>query len=280
MLRPIFALVRRGFAMPSSLRGPKLRPHFSIPAFPSMIAKLIAPFAQVSGKQASPGGTIANSAVVAMPDNYGRTLLRNWVLPANPKTAMQSQIRSSMTSVAEAMQSLSQPQADAWKAIADGIVRSGRLGQNYRLSWTALFQSVNSYRLQDGQAVTLEAPALDTATIPARVTAVFTDDGDPTQNVEIATEDPTPTALSRLAIRFTRNLGSQVRQARDTDFRYAAATTASILPRLGADGVYAIETTGLNILSSTWIGVLITVLTPNGYPAGRLMVRNIGVANH
>lgn len=244
-----------------------------------MIARVLAPFSIISGKTVSPDQQAAASAVVAMPDTNGRTLLRSYVVPLNPQTSAQIAIRSDLTSISEAYQSLTQAQADAWKAIAAFITRTGRLGLDYTLSWTALFQSVNSYRLQDGQSIAMNPPTFDSCNVPSGIESIVSDDGDPSQQVDLTlTESSTPTTGSKIAIRYTRDLGNAVRQARQTDFRYPAAPVDCILPRdVAAPYAYQITSTRLNILADTHIGVQLMVLTPNYYPQQRLTFGNVVV---
>lgn len=243
------------------------------------IATLIAPFSRYSGS-VKPGGVQGTTGgVVAMPDKNGRTITRTLVTPANPNTAHQQTIRAYLTNITEAYQSLSVAQVDAWSAIADTINISGRLGLVRKMTWTQLFQQVNSFRLQAGAVggIAMDPPALDSATIPTGVASVASDDGDPDQNVKlVVTETGAPTAGSFLAIRFTRNLASPVRLARKTDYRYISTAIAdSIQGRVIAGPFqYSVPAQSLNVNSGEYIGIHLTVLTPNFYPAGYLAVGN------
>lgn len=245
------------------------------------IATLVAPFARFSGKVTAPGIAGTEGGVVCMPDADGRTLTRSLVQPANPQTAAQLFIRAAMTSITEAYQTLTLPQAEAWQAIAETITRTGRLGLNRTLSWTQLFQSVNSFRIQAGEAIAMDPPTLDSCTLPSAISVVASDDGSPDQTVEVKVTEPSvPAAGSFIAWRFTRDLGSAVRLARKTDYRYATTLMAdSILPRQTVVGggvyTYTLATDNLNVLGSQHIGVVGQVLTPHYYPAGIVQVKNI-----
>jgi hypothetical protein len=196
-----------------------------------MIARLIAPYAIISGKIAAPNTATASSAVVNMPDKNGRTLVRQFVVPNNPDTQWQSTARAAFTSISEAYQTLSQAQVEAWQALAATINNTGRLGLDYKLSWTSFFQQVNNYRLQNGAAITLTAPSLGGANMPTAIVNIASDDGSPTQQLEITLADSSPTAGSWLAFRLTRDLSSPNRKARDNEFQYVGASAASIITR-------------------------------------------------
>lgn len=246
------------------------------------VARLISPFAQISGTISAPNAPPASSAVVAMPDRFGRTLLRSYVVPRNPETPAQVAARAHLTTTSEAAQTLSLPQVEAWDAIARNIVRTGALGLSFRLNWLSLFNQVNSYRLQDALPVVLNPPAFDGANLPAAINHVVSDDGNPTQQLDIVLGDPAGTVGSRVALRITRDLGSPTRQARDNEFRYATASAFSILPRVvpgNPNAVYVLQATTLNVLVGQYVGVSALILSPNGYPVGRTVRRNILVTS-
>jgi hypothetical protein len=244
------------------------------------IARLIAPFASLSGKVAAPDTQAAASAVVAMPESNGRTLLRSFVQPANPDTAAQTEVRAILTNITEAYQSLTQPQVEAWQAIAQEITNTGRLGLDYTLSWTMLFNRINSYRQLNGQAIVLDPPAQVGANVPTGVGTVNSDDGDPAQSLQIGIqESAAPTAGSFLVFRLTRNLGSPVRQARVNELRYITSSPAgSFKPRDTTNPyIYSLASTRLNVFSDTNIGVEVLVLDAAYYPVGRLFAKNVVV---
>jgi len=240
------------------------------------IARLIAPFASISGKIEAPGGQSPVGALVAMPDANGRTLTRSYVIPANPGSIFQTEIRSYMTSIAEALQTVSLAQVDAWRAIADVIVRSGRLGLNYRLTWNQLFSQVNNYQLMEGNSISFDPPAVDSSNIPAGFTSITSDDGDPIQEIQVTmAESVAPTAGSRIFFQFTRNLGSTSRSARDNEFQGVEGLGDMIKARVGTPFRYTFDSTRLNLLPGMRVGVKATIITANGYPAGTIFNRNI-----
>lgn len=239
------------------------------------IARLIAPYANFSGKIVAPTTQPNTSAVVNMPDKNGRTLVRSYVYPNQPDSAAQQAQRAILTSVSEAMQSLSQPQVEAWKTFADFYNITGRLGLTYKMTWSQAFQRVNNYRVQAAQAPVLTPPSTSGATVPTAITAVTSDDGDPTQEIMITVTDPSPTSGSFVAIRLTRNMETPQRQARDNEFVYPTGSDDSIFARLTSGFVYTITASRINILEGMYIGVEMTVLNSGYAPVGRIVNRNI-----
>lgn len=241
------------------------------------IVRLIAPFGNYSGKVGAPSSQDTSSAVVTMPDKNGRTLARRFVNPNQPDSTYQQDARALLTTIAEAIQTLSLPQVEAWQAIAQDIIRSGRLGLDYALSWTMLFQMVNSYRQQDGQAIVLDPPELDSVSGASGV-AVTSDDADPIQELSFDIL-AVAQANRKFQIRITRNLGSPVRQARTNELRYQNTPANCIVGAVGANPQIALASSRINVYSGQWIGVSILTITPNYYPAARYFDTNVLVGS-
>lgn len=239
------------------------------------IARLIAPFAQVSGRLNAPESQANTGAVVAMPDRFGRTLLRGFVVPENPQTAAQEQIRGIFTTVSEGYQSLSQSQVEQWQQLANTINRSGRLGVDYRLSWTSLFSQVNSYRLQNGLTVSATLPST-TSLPPLTFTSIVSDDGNPSQVVSV-THSAVPASGGFVAFRITRDLASLSRSARRNELRYPAEPADCIVPLTIASTGFQITATRLNVLSGSNVGAEMLILNADYVPVARTFRQNISV---
>lgn len=242
------------------------------------IARLIAPFATISGKINAPSQPTTTSAVVTMPDKFGRTLLRSFVTPNQPNSIYQLQSQAYLSSVAEAYQTLSQPQVEQWQALADQIEKSGRLGLDYNLSWTTLFQQVNNYRLRRLQAITLTPPALSFVNGPTAITSVQSDDGEPTQYLTVNWSAAALTVGSFFAIRVSRDMESPNRQARTNELRYPGPDEDWIVPIVTTGQTfYEGIATRLNLLTGMRIGVEIKVLNPDYVLVGRFFNSNIAI---
>jgi len=240
----------------------------------------VSPFAILSGKFGAKLAQGQSGGVVAMPDPNGRTVLRTYVSPNQPGTVYQTTAQAVFTSVSEARQSLSQPQVDAWQAIATTITLSGRLGLDYTLNWSSLFTRVNSYRVMQGSAMVLDPPTLDTA--PAfTFISITSDDGAPTPTLIITTHNSAGyiSPQGYMSFRISRDQGSAARQARKTDLRYVDTTENSILVRALTFGntTYNLTDTRFNTFAGQFIGVEVLALSENFYPSARLFITNVVV---
>jgi hypothetical protein len=240
-----------------------------------VIIALQAPFARVSGTAGAPSTQNATGGIVMGPDASGRTIGRAYVSPSQPNTAAQLAAQARISTTVEAYQSLTIEQVEAWTALALQISAPGRLGLSKTMSWTQLFNQVNNYRLQDGQTIIFDPPAITAAPVVTAINSVASDDGDPDQVLTISISSATSSTTGFLAFRFTRPMASPIRLARDTDLRYVTSTTASIIARLtGTTTNYSLTATTLNVLSNTHIGVEVTVLNAGYVPTSRVFVKN------
>jgi hypothetical protein len=230
----------------------------------------------MSGKVNAPSQPSTTSAVVTLPDIYGRTLVRSFVTPVQPNSSFQQASQAYFSSVSEAYQSLSQPQVEEWQELANQIERSGRLGLDYNLSWTTLFQQVNNYRLRRNEVITLTPPSISFVNGPSAISQVTTTDESPEQEVSVIIPASSLTVGSFMAIRMTRDLGSPNRQARSNELRYVGTDEDWIIPvTTTGQTSFTAQATRLNIVSGTFIGVEIKVLNPDFVLVGRIFNTNI-----
>lgn len=240
-----------------------------------MILKLKSPVEQMSGALGSVATLNTTAGIVAMPDSNGRTLARDYVIPVQPNSSPQQLAKARVSAIVEAYQSLTLVQVDEWQALAEQINKTGRLGQDYKLNWTMLFQQVNNYRLQDGQAITSTPPSIAAAPIVTSITDLTSDEGIPDQALRLTFVTAAATASGFWAVRFTRPLGSPVRQARDTDFRYVNTPAACLLPRTNSTTqALDITSTLINIMVDDHVGVEIKALNADYVPTSVFVVRN------
>lgn len=242
------------------------------------IVTLVAPYARYSGSVGKPSTINATGGQVLMPDRDGRTIARTYVDPQQPGTDPQVLAQARLSTISEAMQSLSQPQVEAWQAAAESINKTGRLGLTYKLNWSMLFQQVNNYRLQDNQPVINTVPSLTSVPGIASIDDIRSDDGSPNQVIIVYCTTTGSTNQGFLAVRVTRDLESPVRQARANEYRYPAQTDDCLIARTtGTNLELTITTTTLNVLQGTHIGVEIRVLNAGYVPVARTENRNIEV---
>jgi hypothetical protein len=68
---------------------------------------------------------------------------RAWVVPANPQTPAQMNIRAILTRVAARWRTLEESQRAAWTAVASGVQSASRLGMSGPLTGAQLFNKIN-----------------------------------------------------------------------------------------------------------------------------------------
>ena len=136
------------------------------------ICTLVAPFDQISGAIGGENG------VVAMPDKFGRTLLRDNVIPDQPQSTYQDQINQFLTSASIAWSQLEASVREPWDTAAAPFVERGPLALEHGINGQALFIRVNMYRLMAGQAISTTAPDTTGSAGPSAVT-IQSDGGDP-----------------------------------------------------------------------------------------------------
>lgn len=238
------------------------------------IARLIAPFSQLSGKVPAPNQPAATSASVAMPDANGRTLMRSFVVPANPDTNPQQIQRAIFTSVAEAMNSLTPAQKQSWVDAAVNIQRIGRLQVPFNFNWTMLFVQVNNYRVLNDQTIATTAPSIGGANIPSTINSITVDG----TNVTFALSEPgTPTSGSFVVVRATPSVQSTTRLARNNELRFLTDDPSdSIIARItSAPFNYTVDMERFLLEENWYSGVQILVLNSGYVPVGQLFNRSL-----
>jgi hypothetical protein len=98
---------------------------------------------------------------VTFPSRYG-LIRRTKVVPSNPNTAPQQDVRFNFTSAARAYDALTESQQDAWIAAAGQYQSKPSLGQSGPLTGLQLFVRINATLSQFGQETVDTPPAVPT----------------------------------------------------------------------------------------------------------------------
>lgn len=144
----------------------------------------------------------------------GRQFARKFVQPSNPDTSFQQVIRGYFTLASQAYNLLSSAEKADWEALAIAMTRVDANGDVYNPTAKGLYISVNQYRQIDGQAITDVAPS---AVVAPAITSVNLIEND-TTTLTIGLTGVSATDL--LSVRLTPDLGSLVRQALPSEYRY------------------------------------------------------------
>lgn len=88
--------------------------------------------------------------------------VRTRAIPVNPATAVQLVQRARMSSNAAGWRALTDEQREGWESLGGQIQRTDALGQAYTLNGFAAYCSINNNKLDAGDAVVADAPAIVT----------------------------------------------------------------------------------------------------------------------
>lgn len=112
--------------------------------------KLGAFITEIAGKV---GGTVFSR-------NKGGAYAKNRVMPSNPRTTAQQNIRGFFGAMAQQWRALTQAQRESWNELAGTFSLNNSLGDAIRLSGIALFQKLNGNLRSLGNSPILNAPML------------------------------------------------------------------------------------------------------------------------
>jgi len=121
------------------------------------------------------GNTQSGSAGgdTASRNRFGQYIRRRAV-PVNPATTFQLVQRARMSSNAAGWRALTDNQRAGWESLGTNITRSDSLGQTYTLNGFMAYTSVNNNRLDAGDAIVPDAPAVVTPVGLATVVLTLT----------------------------------------------------------------------------------------------------------
>lgn len=146
---------------------------------------------------------------------------RNRVLPVNPNSQAQQDVRVQFQTLTERWRSLSASARAAWAGLGAQMQRLDPLGATYSLTGAQAYMSVNSNRGLLGLAIDDDPPTLPS--IPAVGGLVLTADTDPAQ---VLTLDFTPTPLAAgtyLVIEATDALSAGIEYVSRGQFKFIQA---------------------------------------------------------
>lgn len=151
---------------------------------------------------------------------------RQFVIPANPRTTLQTQQRGRLATSAKGWVDLDADTAAAWRALARQLTRSNALGFTYVLTGIGLFNMVNTYRLIAGLPVDDSTPDIARIPVPPPVDPLAWSNGT-TLIVDLPSHgnDATIHAL----VRVTNSIATAARLLRPCDLRIPTANTVDRL---------------------------------------------------
>lgn len=120
--------------------------------------------------------------------NRGGTYFRSRVVPLNPQTTAQFEVRGNMAAAASAWSGLTDAQRTAWTDYAASLDGTNAVGDTKRLSGINAFTAANSLRLLAGQAQLTAAPTSNgraTLTPPTGNPTIVLGDGEATIDITL-----------------------------------------------------------------------------------------------
>lgn len=89
-----------------------------------------------------------NGSVIARGKNY--TTVRNRVIPVNPNTALQSQIRQLFATISKNWSTLTETERSSWNSVVSQWIGTGIFADVKTLSGKALYQKLNNNLIMNG----------------------------------------------------------------------------------------------------------------------------------
>ena len=184
-------------------------------------------------------GTSKNSSLV-LTEQLGVTYGRAKVIPANPKTADQVEVRSNLTLTVRTWGTLTAQQREAWKAYAKLYFGKTDDGRSFRASGLTAFTSCNAIRQALGLALISDAPTVAPPSSLRRIAQV------PAQNPDAVgievTHGIAVTAGLLVLVRATGPMPTPGHTPALTDLRYVCGVgpaSAQALPASGTPLVFS-----------------------------------------
>lgn len=202
----------------------------------------------------------------------GRQIARQFVVPANPQSSFQNDVRSIFSSASVGYSNLNSSEKQSWIDAAAGISLIDEFGQPYQITPKGLYIRVNAYRLLDGQALLDTAPAIGSPT-PYTDVSVAMDGSDVEINVTGGS------ASDLVVVYFSAPLPGQTRVARLNDLRLPMEDSADSIVTGSAGGFLslAVANLRLNLSVGARVGCRLLPLTSNYIPGSPLFVPDLTI---
>lgn len=179
---------------------------------------------QMSGSDGKIGGFVHMKLL-------GFPVARRHVLPAQPRTTAQVNVRAYLTAASQAFGSLTTPERAAWETLANLMTHS-HLGFTYTPYAINAYISVNVWRQLDGQAIDDAAPSALAGFTGSSIGTVGYIAG--TTVFSFILVHNGTAAVGFWAVSITPALASAQRAARPSDYRLGMATTADAIIAVSA----------------------------------------------
>lgn len=233
------------------------------------IVTLQSPYDRFHGKVQ---GTAGSGGQVVFSTAKAGNVARNYVIPANPQSTRQTEIRGFQTVAAVGYKALTKAEADQWNAAAAQVNRTNILGLTYELSGIALYCQVNVYRQINALSILDVVPSIAPGIKPVALTSVTAAAGPSLDFVVDATGNPDS---SIILVRVSNALPGEARNARENDCRLIDnVLEANYLPISSGSATGNIDADLFSLIQNDRVGVFLTPVTLGFIPGPTLLVGN------
>lgn len=228
------------------------------------------PFDKFHGTLKNPSGTPGH---VAFTSQKSGAIARTHVVPLNPNSLRQQQIRAVKKTVAQNFRDLTAAQTSGWNNAAAGISRTNILGADYVISGLDLFCMINYYRNTDGQTSTSNVPVLKVPKQPVTLTGIFIIS--PTV-IRITADLTGNEDFTKVQLRFSPPLGSNAKHAPKNSLRLISNQLNTNITLVQSEAIDVTLTNNLfQIPSGSFIGVELLPLSIFYFPGPTLFRPNL-----
>jgi hypothetical protein len=242
----------------------------------SPIATVLQPFKEVSGRFIDP---VTNLGTVVFPNPKAGLVMRQYKIPANPKSTQQVAQRGWFSNAATAYKSLTIQEASDWRDLAAQLQRTNILGTSYKYSGINIYCTVNTLRQMNGQSTTDVVP--DIADIPIPVTGV-TSCVFETNTLTLAVNCAGLANGAIVLMRMTPSVARQSRLARVTELRLPSSTETKCFAVVsGAPtgaAVFAFDPDLVIPVATQYVGLSLTAMSAAYLPREPLFIPQLEVA--
>lgn len=183
---------------------------------------------QLSGKA---GNTVASH------NRFG-SYLRTRVVPVNPNTPNQTEVRVDLEDLSEGWKALTAEQRAAWTALGAQMERLDRLGQTYTLTGLQAWTSLNMTLRATGGADVTDAPAMPGAPVAPTIGTVTLEEGVGGLTFTVAFT-PTPIgAATKIAFEATRPVSAGKSFMPRSEYKLMTVSAANGASPIDAETAY------------------------------------------
>lgn len=201
----------------------------------------------------------------------GRNFVRGYVVPTNPKTAMQDAIRALFAQVSVAFSNIDGTERAGWDTINANHLKTDKDGKPYKAGAKGWYTAINALRKLAGQAIVDTAPAWAYENGPYDIASV-------TVGTNLVIDFTGIAQGKKYLVKMSDALPGTQRKPRS--FVLVSTTTAENFVTAGAGGVSQLEVAAADLAKSWKSGDRVVVLIQgisDGYIPGGMFAKELTI---